>query len=169
VVVPSDDIVPGVVPDPPEVDDELSIASVSVSSPLSSGEKHPVSSSALEKQVQRAEFSIPMPTEYTGPGERRRLPPMARATWKGTVLAESDDTVVVEGNHYFPAESLNRDAFKDSDQTSHCPWKGDARYYDVVVDGETNAGAAWYYPEPKAAAAEIKDRVAFWKGVEVTA
>lgn len=93
---------------------------------------------------------------------------MARATWKGTVLAESDNTVVVEGNHYFPPDSVNRDAFKDSAQTSHCPWKGDARYYDVVVDGETNAGAAWYYPEPKAAAAEIKDHIAFWKGVEVT-
>lgn len=93
---------------------------------------------------------------------------MARATWKGAVLAESDNTVVVEGNHYFPPESVNREFFKASEQTSHCPWKGDARYYDVVVEGETNAGAAWFYPEPKSAAAEIKDRVAFWKGVEVS-
>ncbi|MCR9160657.1 MAG: DUF427 domain-containing protein [Nannocystaceae bacterium] len=92
---------------------------------------------------------------------------MARATWKGTVLAESDSTVVVEGNHYFPPDSINADAFEDASKTTHCPWKGDARYYDVVVDGQRNAAAAWYYPEPKAAAAEIKDHVAFWKGVEV--
>lgn len=87
--------------------------------------------------------------------------------WNGTVLAESDDTVVVEGNHYFPPDSLNRDFFADSSRTSTCPWKGLASYYDVVVDGETNAGAAWYYAEPKSAAEEIKGRVAFWKGVQV--
>lgn len=94
---------------------------------------------------------------------------MVRATWKGTVLAESDDTVVVEGNHYFPAEALARDHFRASQHTSHCPWKGDAHYYDVVVDGEVNANAAWFYPAPKPAAAEIEGRVAFWKGVEVAA
>jgi len=90
-----------------------------------------------------------------------------KAVWNETILAESDDTVVVEGNHYFPPESLNREYFTDSPRTSTCPWKGVASYYDVVVDGETNAGAAWYYPEPKDAAEEITGRVAFWKGVQV--
>ncbi len=92
---------------------------------------------------------------------------MPKATWNGTVLAESDDTVVVEGNHYFPPSSLNQDLFAKTDKTSSCPWKGKASYYDVVVDGQVNAGAAWYYPAPKDAASEIKDHVAFWKGVEV--
>lgn len=91
-----------------------------------------------------------------------------RAEWNGTVLAESDDTVVVEGNHYFPESALRRDLFEAATGTTMCPWKGTASYYDVVVDGERNAGAAWYYPEPKEAAAEIKDRVAFWKGVRVS-
>jgi uncharacterized protein (DUF427 family) len=90
-----------------------------------------------------------------------------KAIWKNAVLAESDDTVVVEGNHYFPAASLFRGYFEDSSESSHCPWKGDAHYYDVVVNGDRNAGAAWYYPEPKEAAANIKDRVAFWRGVSV--
>jgi uncharacterized protein (DUF427 family) len=91
-----------------------------------------------------------------------------KAIWNGTVLAESDDTVVVESNHYFPPESLNRAFFAESSRTPTCPWKGVASYYDIVVDGETNAAAAWYYPEPKSAAQEIEGRVAFWKGVEVT-
>ena len=91
-----------------------------------------------------------------------------RAIWNETVLAESDDTVVVEGNHYFPAASLRREHFRDSDHHSVCPWKGTASYYDVVVGDQVNANAAWYYPEPKDAAAQIKDRVAFWRGVEVT-
>ncbi|MFL6337247.1 MAG: DUF427 domain-containing protein [Pyrinomonadaceae bacterium] len=90
-----------------------------------------------------------------------------KATWKGAVLAESDDTVVVEGNHYFPAESIKREHFKESATHTTCPWKGLASYYDVVVGGEVNADAAWYYPEPKEAAQEIKDRVAFWRGVRV--
>lgn len=94
---------------------------------------------------------------------------MARATWNGTVLAESDDTVVVENNHYFPRESIAADHFTESDTHTVCPWKGTASYFDVVVDGETNSDAAWYYPAPKDAAAEIKDRVAFWKGVQVEA
>lgn len=89
------------------------------------------------------------------------------ATWNGTVLAESDDTVVVEGNHYFPTESLRREHFRASNQHSTCPWKGEASYYDLVAGGETNEGAAWTYPDPKPAAAEITGRVAFWKGVEV--
>ena len=93
---------------------------------------------------------------------------MMRAIWNGTVLAESDDTVVVEGNHYFPLESLQREHFRDSDLHSVCPWKGTASYYDVVVGDAVNAGAAWYYPTPKPAAQEIAGRVAFWKGVRVT-
>ena len=92
---------------------------------------------------------------------------MATASWNGTVLAESDDTVVVEGNHYFPREAVRDGVLVDSDRTSVCPWKGTASYHSVVVDGQTNADAAWYYPEPKDAAAEIRGRVAFWKGVEV--
>jgi uncharacterized protein (DUF427 family) len=90
-----------------------------------------------------------------------------KAIWHGTTLAESDDTVVVEGNHYFPPESIRREYFQASDQHTHCPWKGEASYYDITVDGAINEGAAWYYPEPKGAAANIKGRVAFWKGVVV--
>jgi uncharacterized protein (DUF427 family) len=93
---------------------------------------------------------------------------MPTATWNGTVIAQSDDTVVVENNHYFPRASVRDDLVRPSDTTSVCPWKGTASYLSVQVDGETNADAAWFYPEPKDAAAEIKDRVAFWKGVEVT-
>ncbi len=92
-----------------------------------------------------------------------------RAIWHDTVLAESNDTVVVEGNHYFPADSLRREHFRDSDHRSVCPWKGTASYHDVVVGDAMNKNAAWYYPEPKDAAAQIRNRVAFWRGVEVTA
>ena len=91
-----------------------------------------------------------------------------KAIWNGEVLAESDDTVVVEGNHYFPAESLREEFFAPNDRKSSCPWKGEASYYDVVVGDARNDAAAWYYPSPKAAAAEIEGRVAFWRGVEVT-
>jgi uncharacterized protein (DUF427 family) len=91
-----------------------------------------------------------------------------RAIWKGVVLAESDDTVVVENNHYFPVEALHREHFRESDHHSVCPWKGIASYYDIVVGDDVNANAAWYYPEPKEAAASIRQRVAFWRGVEVT-
>jgi uncharacterized protein (DUF427 family) len=91
-----------------------------------------------------------------------------KAVWNGTVVAESDATIVIEGNHYFPADSVKRDHFIDSSTTSVCPWKGDAQYYSVVVDGATNADAAWYYPAPKDAAKEIAGYVAFWKGVQVT-
>lgn len=90
-----------------------------------------------------------------------------KATWQNAVLAESDDTVVVEGNHYFPAEAINREYFRESDTHTNCPWKGVASYYDVVVDGEVNKDAAWYYPTPKDAARQVKDRVAFWRGVKV--
>ncbi len=92
---------------------------------------------------------------------------MARAVWNGTVLAESDDTVIVEGNHYFPLEAVNEEHFTQSPSTSRCPWKGTADYFDVEVDGQTNRGAAWIYRDPKPAAADIKNRVAFWRGVTV--
>ena len=90
-----------------------------------------------------------------------------KAMWNGTTLAESDDTVVVEGNHYFPRESLDPEYFSDSAQTSACPWKGIASYLDIVVGDARNDGAAWYYPAPKSAASEIQGRVAFWRGVRV--
>ena len=90
-----------------------------------------------------------------------------KATWRGAVLAESDDTVVVEGNHYFPADSLIEEHFVDSSHTSFCPWKGTAQYKSVRVEDETNPEAAWYYADPKPAAAQIKGRFAFWHGVEV--
>jgi uncharacterized protein (DUF427 family) len=90
-----------------------------------------------------------------------------KAMWNGAVLAESDDTVVVEGNHYFPVTALHREHFRPSDTHTTCAWKGIASYYDVVVDGTVNKDAAWYYPEPKDAAKQILDRVAFWKGVKV--
>jgi uncharacterized protein (DUF427 family) len=88
-----------------------------------------------------------------------------QAIWNGVVLAESDDTVVVEGNHYFPREALREEYFRESTKHSTCPWKGEASYLTVVVDGAENADAAWYYPEPKPAAEQITGRVAFWRGV----
>jgi uncharacterized protein (DUF427 family) len=92
---------------------------------------------------------------------------MVKAVWNGAVIAESDDTVVVEGNHYFPPQAVDPSALRGSDTHTVCPWKGTASYYTLAVDGAENPDAAWYYPDPKPAAAEIKDRVAFWKGVEV--
>lgn len=92
---------------------------------------------------------------------------MVRASWHGAVLAESEDTVVVEGNHYFPAEAVRWDHLAGSDTHTACPWKGEASYYTVRVSGQTNPDAAWSYPDPKPAAREIKDRVAFWRGVTV--
>ncbi len=92
-----------------------------------------------------------------------------KAIWNEAVLAESGDTVVVEGNHYFPADALRRENFRESDHHSACPWKGTASYYDVVVGNEVNPSAAWYYPLPKEAAKQIKGRVAFWKGIKVIA
>lgn len=92
-----------------------------------------------------------------------------KAVWNDTILAESDDTVVVEGNHYFPPDSLRREHFQESSHHTTCPWKGEASYYSIVAGGETNENAAWTYPEPKEAASQIKDHVAFWRGVEVTA
>jgi len=90
-----------------------------------------------------------------------------KAIWNGTIIAESDDIVKVEGNAYFPAASLNRDLVTESALTSVCPWKGAANYLSLKVDGRINENAAWYYAEPKEAAAEIKGRYAFWKGVEI--
>ncbi len=93
-----------------------------------------------------------------------------KAIWNNQTLAESDETVVVEGNHYFPADSINKEFFRESETRTVCPWKGTASYYDVVApSGETNRDAAWFYPEPKEAAKEIENHVAFWKGVEVVA
>jgi len=90
-----------------------------------------------------------------------------RAIWNNQVLAESDNTVVVESNHYFPPESLNKEFFKSSDLHSTCPWKGEASYYTLEVDGKENKDAAWYYPNPSELANGIKNFVAFWRGVEV--
>jgi len=90
-----------------------------------------------------------------------------KAIWNGQTLAESADTVVVEGNHYFPADAVRREFFRENDQKTVCPWKGTASYYDLDVNGAENPGAAWTYPDPKSAAAEIKGRIAFWRGVEV--
>ena len=90
-----------------------------------------------------------------------------KATWNNTDIAESDKTVVVEGNHYFPPDSINRDYFQESNTHTTCPWKGEASYYNVVVNDQVNKDAAWYYPQPKDAAAEIKNHVAFWRGVKV--
>jgi uncharacterized protein (DUF427 family) len=92
---------------------------------------------------------------------------MPRATWNGAVLAESERTEVVENNHYFPPESLRREYFRESSTQTVCGWKGTASYYSIEVDGKVNRDAAWYYPEPKPAAANIAGYVAFWKGVEV--
>jgi uncharacterized protein (DUF427 family) len=92
---------------------------------------------------------------------------MPKAVWEGAVLAESDACVVVEGNQYFPPESIRREHLQPSDKTSICPWKGVAQYYHVEVNGKLNRDAAWYYPDPKPAAAQIKGRVAFWRGAQI--
>jgi uncharacterized protein (DUF427 family) len=90
-----------------------------------------------------------------------------KAIWNDTVIAESDDTVVVEGNHYFPLDSVNEALLKNSDKTTKCPWKGTANYYTLTVDGAENTDAAWYYAEPKDKASQIAGRVAFWRGVQI--
>ncbi len=91
-----------------------------------------------------------------------------KAVWNGTTIAESDRTLVIEGNHYFPPDAIRSEYFHESDKHTTCAWKGEASYKTLEVDGETNRDAAWFYPEPKDAAAEIKDHFAFWRGVEVT-
>ena len=90
---------------------------------------------------------------------------MTKAVWNNTVLAESDSTIIIEGNHYFPPESVNKAYLRPSDQHTTCVWKGVASYYDVEADGQINRAAAWYYPDPKSAASQIRGYVAFWKGV----
>lgn len=90
-----------------------------------------------------------------------------KAIWHGVTLAESDDTVVVEGNHYFPASTLKREYVVGSNHRTSCPWKGMAHYYSLLVDGDLNPEAVWYYPQPYEAAAEIENRVAFWRGVQI--
>ncbi|MBZ9894604.1 MULTISPECIES: DUF427 domain-containing protein [unclassified Mesorhizobium] len=92
---------------------------------------------------------------------------MTTATWNGATIAESDKTIVVEGNHYFPPESVHKEFLQTSSTASRCPWKGTASYYSLVVGEKTNEDAAWYYPQPSTAAANIKDYVAFWNGVDV--
>ena len=91
-----------------------------------------------------------------------------KAIWQDTIIAESDKTIVVEGNHYFPSNSIKTEYFSPSDTHSTCPWKGIASYYTLRVGDQTNADAAWYYPEPKEAAKSIKNYVAFWRGVDVS-
>lgn len=90
-----------------------------------------------------------------------------KAIWNGETIAESDDTIVIEGNHYFPADAVNKKYLKESETHTICPWKGTASYYTLEVNNDTNQDAAWYYPEAKEAAKPIEGRVAFWKGVEV--
>jgi uncharacterized protein (DUF427 family) len=90
-----------------------------------------------------------------------------KAVWNNTVIAESDETIVVEGNHYFPPNSVKKDFIASSDKDSFCPWKGTAHYYSIEVNGEKNQDAAWYYPEPKEKARHIKGYIAFWNGVEI--
>ena len=90
-----------------------------------------------------------------------------KAIWNDIVLAESNDTIVVEGNHYFPSDSINKEYFEESDTKSTCPWKGQASYYHLNINGKVNKDAAWFYPEPLKAALQIKDHVAFWRGVKV--
>ena len=92
---------------------------------------------------------------------------MPTATWNGVTIADTDDTVVVENNHYFPLAAIDPATLTPSATTSVCPWKGTAHYYNVVAGGQTNRDAAWYYPDPKEAAKEIKGRIAFWKGVKI--
>ena len=94
---------------------------------------------------------------------------MARATWNGQVIAESDETIVVEGNHYFPPDSVNKQFLKPSDTTTHCPWKGDASYCTLDINGEQNVDAVWFYPDTKEEAKHFEGYYAFWKGVTVEA
>jgi uncharacterized protein (DUF427 family) len=93
---------------------------------------------------------------------------MVKAVWNGAVIAESDKTIVVEGNHYFPPESVKQEYLRPSDHHTTCPWKGEASYYTLEVDGQRNENAAWYYPQPKPAAEQIAGRIAFWRGVQVS-
>jgi uncharacterized protein (DUF427 family) len=114
------------------------------------------------------QFATPQRLSLRDRGKvRRPRSNSMKAVWNGVVVAESDDTVVVEGNHYFPEGSLKREFTSFSNHRSHCHWKGEAHYYSLFVNGEMNPDAVWYYPSPSEAAARIKGRVAFWKGVTV--
>ena len=120
----------------------------------------------------RADFPVPSSGRWQVPTVAtawHRVVMSMQAIWNGEVIAESDDTVVVENNHYFPLESVRQDVLRPSQYKTLCPWKGTASYYSIEVGGKVNQDAAWYYHEPKEAAAEIRDRVAFWRGVEVRA
>ena len=90
-----------------------------------------------------------------------------KAIWNNEIIAESDKTIIIENNHYFPENSVKKEFLENTNKHSTCPWKGEASYYNVIVNGKTNKNAAWYYPEPKEAAKEIKNHIAFWKGVEI--
>lgn len=90
-----------------------------------------------------------------------------KAIWNGKIIAESDKTIAVENNHYFPANSITQEFFENSNHHTTCNWKGEASYYNIIVDGKTNTDSAWYYPDPKSAAKNIKNYIAFWKGVEI--
>jgi len=92
---------------------------------------------------------------------------MAKAIWKDQVIAESQNTIMIEGNHYFPPQDIMKEYLIESDYRSTCPWKGEAFYYDILINGDKNENAAWYYPQPKEKALQIKDHVAFWKGVKI--
>ena len=91
-----------------------------------------------------------------------------KALWNNTLIAESSETIVIENNHYFPADSVKKEYLEESQTVTTCPWKGEAHYYTINIDGEKNTDAAWYYPEPKEAANEIKNYIAFWKGIEIS-
>jgi len=90
-----------------------------------------------------------------------------KAIWNGKIIAESNNTIIIENNHYFPEDSVNKDYIENSETHTVCHWKGEASYYDIVVDGQTNKDAAWYYPDPKSMAKEIQNYIAFWKGVQI--
>src|SRR5206468_11519534 len=113
------------------------------------------------------EGGCPAKSLYRRNPSARETQKTAKAAWGGKNIAESDATVIVEGNQYFPPEAVKKENLKPSNHTTNCPWKGTAHYYHVEVNGMRNDNAAWYYPEPKPAAAEIKNRIAFWKGVRV--
>lgn len=117
--------------------------------------------------ILRSRSDEPSLREMATTPEREKAGATVKAVWNGTVLAESDNTIMVEGNHYFPADSVNREFVTESTHHTSCPWKGSASYYDVVVGNKENKNAAWFYPEPKSAAQQIKGYVAFWKGVRV--
>jgi uncharacterized protein (DUF427 family) len=112
-------------------------------------------------------LSVPSRAAAQAVGPRQQQEPGMKAIWNGVVIAESDDTVVVEGNHYFPEASVKRDYLTFSNHRTSCVWKGQARYHSLLVAGELNPDAVWYYPEPSEAAANIQGRMAFWKGVQV--